>query len=91
MKTIFPNGINLDDVQTALLLDGTFDIEKWVNDALIGKINHCQQQFIHYWMPILQNDPNITSIPARIDEFVKYVISRPDYKSRAARANPEGN
>ena len=85
MLKIFPNGIELDETTVQLLEWRVPDIETWVADALKGHINHCKLEFEKEWIPKLQADPTVESIPSRIDAFVKTVTSRVDYKNRKQR------
>lgn len=49
------------------------------------KVDQAFEALMNRWMPILRNDPNVTSIPTSKEAFVSLITSRPDYKDREAR------
>ena len=57
----------------------------WVDEAIIGKITNCSKRMEREWMPKLQADPDVSSIPADRDALIALVLTRDDYKNRAAR------
>ena len=75
----------ITDEQERCLNDNLLDIEKWIDDAIAGKINSCMKRMVSEWTKKLQDDPAVTSIPADADLMIAEVIARPDYKTRAER------
>jgi len=60
------------------------DIDAWVQNALVGKINNCWIRMKENWTDILMNDESFTdSIPSNKEDFVTLILSRPDYKNKA--------
>tara|TARA_R110002110_G_scaffold303010_1_gene517079 strand:- start:94 stop:360 length:267 start_codon:yes stop_codon:yes gene_type:complete len=57
----------------------------WVDQAIIGKISNCSKRMEREWIPKLQADPDVSSIPADRDALIALVLSRSDYQNRAAR------
>ena len=69
-----------------LLNDDLLDIQKWVSDAIDGKINNCWKRFQKEWINKLMVDElYVDKIPSNKDDFVELVTARSDYKNRAVR------
>ena len=49
------------------------------------KFEQCYKRMQDEWLPKLQDDPAVQSIPADKEAFVQMVMARPDYKNRSAR------
>lgn len=81
------NKIIMEISQTDLkcLKNDLLDPEDWFVKALTGKINSCKKRLIREWYPKLMADPSVDAIPANEEDFVKLVVSRPDYKNRKKR------
>ena len=75
----------ITDEQQRCLNDNLVDIQKWIDDAIAGKVNQCKKRMVTQWTKKLQEDPEIKSIPADADLMIAEVIARPDYKTRAER------
>jgi len=85
--------ITVDDTDQMVLKNDILNIDRWVQDAVTGKINNCWKRMQNTWTTKLINDESFTdSIPSNKADFVTLVTSREDYKDRAARdAEAEGN
>ena len=78
--------INIDDTQEKVLKDNLLDIDKWVQDAVVGKENNCWKRFQSEWTTKLMNDESFTDpIPSNKIDFVNLVLARSDYKNREER------
>jgi hypothetical protein len=85
-----------DDDQT-LLSDSLYNnsdnsgIDKWIQDAVDGKINNCWKRFRTEWTQKLMDDDSFTdSIPSNKKDFVALVTARSDYKTRKQRDDLNG-
>ena len=78
--------VEVDDTQQTILKNDLLNIDTWVQDAMIGKINNCWKRMQSEWTTKLMNDSSFTdSIPSNQADFVKLVVARSDYKNRADR------
>lgn len=85
-----------DDDQT-LLSDSLYNnsdnsgIDKWIQDAVDGKINNCWKRFRTEWTQKLMDDDSFTdAIPSNKKDFVALVTARSDYKTRKQRDDMNG-
>ena len=74
------------DEELACLNNDLLDITDWVDAAIIGKISNCAKRMEREWMPLLQADPTVDTIPASRAGLIAAVIARPDYMNRVERA-----
>ena len=84
--------INLTDLQQKILSDSLYNdtdnagIDKWLQEAVDGKINNCWKRLQTTWTQRLMNDSSFTDpIPSTQAEFVTLVTDRSDYKNRKKR------
>ena len=84
--------ITLTDIQQKILSNDLYNdtdnagIDKWIQDAVDGKINNCWKRMRTEWTTKLMNDESFTdSIPSNKADFVKLITARSDYKNRADR------
>jgi len=78
--------VEVDDTQQTILKNDLLNIDTWVQDAMIGKINNCWKRMQSEWTTKLMNDSSFTDpIPSNQADFVKLVVARSDYKNRADR------
>ena len=78
--------IEVDDTDQTVLKNDLLDINDWVQDAMVGKINNAWKRMQREWTTKLMNDESFTdSIPSNKADFVTLVTSRSDYKDRKAR------
>ena len=84
--------INLTDLQQKILSDSLYNdtdnagIDKWLQEAVDGKINNCWKRLQTTWTQRLMNDSSFTDpIPSTQAEFVTLVTGRSDYKNRKKR------
>ena len=84
--------ISLTDLQQTILSNDLYNdtdnagLDKWIQDAVDGKINNCWKRMQGNWTTKLMNDDSFTDpIPSNQADFVNLVTARPDYKNRKAR------
>jgi len=78
--------IEVDDTQQTILNNDLLDINKWVQDAMTGKINNAWKRMQQEWTTKLMNDDSFTDpIPSNQADFVKLITARSDYKTRKQR------
>ena len=84
--------VSLTDLQQKILSNDLYNdtdnagLDKWIQDAVDGKINNCWKRFQQEWTTRLMNDDSFTdSIPSNQADFVALVTATSDYKNRKAR------
>ena len=88
--------ITLTETQQKILSNDLYNgsdnkgLDKWIQNAINGKINNCWKRMQNNWTTQLMNDPSFTDgIPSSQDAFVSLITSRSDYKNRKARDDEE--
>ena len=88
--------ISLTDLQQKILSNDLYNdsdnagLDKWIQDAVDGKINNCWKRFRQEWTQKLMDDSSFTDpIPSNQADFVTLVTARSDYKNRKARDDAE--
>jgi len=81
--TLFPNGIDIPDLDCDCILAHVQDLDDWVLGALLGHINRGKKKIIREWQPKLFADPNVSNIPANEEQLIQVIVNHPDYKNRA--------
>jgi len=79
--TLFPNGMDVTDVNTNCILAYNQDLESWVIGALLGLINRGKKKMLETWQPIILADPDVTTMPATEDGLINMIVARDDYKA----------
>ena len=84
--------VSLTDLQQTILKNDLYSdtdnagLDKWIQDAVDGKINNCWKRFRTEWTTKLMDDSDFTdAIPSNQADFVALVTARDDYKNRKAR------
>ena len=78
--------VSVPETEQKILLDRIFDIDDFLQKAMVGQIDHCWTLMQMEWMTKLMNDESFSdSIPSNKADFVALVTSRDDYKDRTAR------
>ena len=84
--------VSLTDLQQKILSNDLYNdtdnagLDKWIQEAVDGKINNCWKRFQSQWTTTLMNDDSFTdAIPSNQADFVALVTARSDYKNRKAR------
>jgi len=84
--------VSITDLQQKILSNDLYNdtdnagLDKWIQDAVDGKINNCWKRFQSEWTTKLMNDDSFTDpIPSNQADFVALVTARSDYKNRKTR------
>jgi len=84
--------VSLTDLQQKILSNDLYNdtdnagLDKWIQDAVDGKINNSWERFQQEWTTRLMNDETFTDpIPSNQADFVALVTARSDYKNRKQR------
>ena len=84
--------VSLTDLQQTILSNDLYNdtdnagLDKWIQDAIDGKINNCWKRMRTQWTQKLMDDDSFTDpIPSNQADFVNLVTARPDYQNRKAR------
>jgi hypothetical protein len=87
MKTI---QVTIEDLEEKILQNELLDIQKWVQDAVDGKINNVKKRLLKEAQEKLLADPDVESIPATVEGMLELYFSRPYYKNREQRESEQG-
>ena len=89
--------VSITDLQQKILSDSLYNdtdnagLDKWVQDAVDGKISNCWKRMRTQWTQKLMDDDSFTDpIPSNQADFVNLVTARSDYKTRKARDDASG-
>ena len=84
--------VSLTDLQQTILSNDLYNdtdnagLDKWIQEAIDGKINNCWKTMQRERTTKLMNDDTFTDpIPSNQADFVALVTARSDYKKRKAR------
>ena len=84
--------VSLTDLQQKILKNDLYSdtdnagLDKWIQDAVDGKINNCWKRMQREWTTKLMDDDSFTDpIPSNQADFVNLVTARSDYKTRKQR------
>jgi len=79
--TLFPDGLDLSDIDCHCILAYVQDLSDWVIGALMGQINRGKKKMIGTWKPIILADPDVTTMPATEEGLINMIVARDDYKA----------
>ena len=77
--------VEISDHNEKVLLNDLLDIDDWVQQAVVGKINNCGKRMATQATAILKADESVESMPATDEGLQKALLARDDYKNRAER------
>ena len=84
--------VSLTDLQQKILSNDLYNdtdnagIDKWIQEAVDGKINNSWKRFREEWTSKLMNDETFTDpLPTVQEDFVNLITARSDYKTRKQR------
>ena len=84
--------VSLTDLQQTILSNDLYNaadnagLDKWIQDAVDGKINNCWKRFRTEWTTKLMDDDSFTdAIPSNKADFIALITARSDYKTRKQR------
>ena len=84
-----PSGIGIRAVDKIALDDVIPNINIWLKDALVGRIDKARDDMIAREYPNLLSDPGVLSVPRSKDDLIALIASRSWYKNRAQRDSIE--
>ena len=80
--------LTISETDQKILLNDIMDIDKWIKEALSGKINNCYKRMQREWTVKLMEDDSFTdAIPSNKADFIALVTARADYKNRKQRGD----
>jgi len=79
---IWPEGFDVEDYEYAALKAYYEDPEKMLEWFMENKIFQRKKAFVKEMEPILFTDPTVKTIPAKQDDFINVMTSKPNYKNR---------
>ena len=65
------------------------DLKRRIKWIIEHKIERCYERFKNEWIPQLEDDPSVRTIPLNVKALFNMVKVRPDYKDRSARVAEE--
>ena len=85
--------VSITDLQQKILSNDLYNdmsdnagLDKWIQEAVDGKINNCWKTMQREWTQKLMDDDSFTDpIPSNQADFVNLVTARSDYKTRKQR------
>ena len=77
--------VTIADADETALHNDLLNINDWIQQAVVGKVNNCKKRMITTWWPIVFADDSVATVTANDDDFIAMVIARADYKTRAER------
>ena len=77
--TLFASGIDVSDIDTNCILAFVQYLDDWLLGALIGQVNRGKKKMIAKYLPIIQADSSVTTMPATKDGLVAMILARADY------------
>ena len=77
--------VQVSTTNEKILLNDLLDIDDWVQQAVVGKINNCKKRMAIEATAVLKADPDVETMPATDDGLIAALLVRDDYKNRAAR------
>lgn len=75
--------INILTEDENVLNNDLLDIQDWVQQAVIGKINNCKKRMIREWEQKLKE--RYITLPTSDSDLITKIRAEPDYKDRVAR------
>ena len=77
--------VTITNAEQVALENDLLDIDDWVQQAVIGKINNCKKRMAQEATRVLKADESVTNMPADDDGLISALAARSDYKNRAER------
>ena len=77
--------VEINDHNEKVLLNDLLDIDDWVQQAVVGKINNCSKRMAQNATAILKADASVETMPATDAGLINALLARDDYKNRAER------
>ena len=77
--------VDITDADQVALDNDLLDVDDWVQQAVIGKINNCKKRMAQEATQVLKADASVTNMPADDDGLIAALAARDDYKNRVER------
>ena len=77
--------VTITNAEQVALENDLLDIDDWVQQAVIGKINNCKKRMAQEATQVLKADASVTNMPADDDGLISALAARSDYKNRVER------
>ena len=77
--------VNISDADEKAMLNDLLDIDDWVQQAVVGKINNCRKRMAAQAAAVLKADASVETMPATDAGLIGALLARDDYKNRAER------
>tara|TARA_R110000787_G_scaffold259869_2_gene365131 strand:+ start:210 stop:479 length:270 start_codon:yes stop_codon:yes gene_type:complete len=77
--------VNISDDDEKALLNDLLNIDAWVQEAVVGKVNNCKKRMAQQATTVLKADASVENMPATDDGLITALLARDDYKNRAER------
>lgn len=74
---------NITVEEENILKNDLLDIEDWINQAAVGKINNSKKRMLKEWEPRLKE--RYETLPTDDSALIAKILAEPDYKDRVAR------
>ena len=81
--------IEISDLDQQVLQHDILDVERWIQDAVNGKINSVKKRLLKEAQEKLFADEEIQSIPATENGLLELYFSRSYYKNRIQKEEME--
>ena len=78
---------SIGELDEKVLKHELLDIQKWVQDAIDGKINNIKKRLLKEAQEKLFADPKIESIPASEEGLLNLYFSQQNYKNREQKGS----
>jgi len=79
--TFAPRGIDLTDHEVGCIHAYRHDVNDWILGAVLGRVNKGKKLMLAQYLPVLESDPEVRSLPGTEDELIAFIMDRPDYKT----------
>ena len=83
--------VEISDLDEKVLQHDLLEIQRWIQDAVNGKINNVKKRLLKEAKEKLFSDPEIDSIPATEEGLLTLYFSRPYYKNREEKEIENGS
>ena len=77
--------VEISDHNEKVLLNDLLDIDSWVQQEVVGKINNCGKRMANEATAVLKADDSVETMPATDEGLQKALLARSNYKNASAR------
>jgi hypothetical protein len=83
--------VEISDLDEKVLQHDLLEVQRWIQDAVNGKINNVKKRLLKEAQEKLFSDPEVDSIPATEEGLLTLYFSRPYYKNREEKEIENGS